>query len=193
MEKFINSFITIFLAIDPIGIVPTYIALGFAGSKEKLRISIIYAFFGGLLFIVVGKSILSIVGITLDDLKIAGGILLIALSIKELLSSTSYYSESDYTDSDPIVPLTVPLIVGPATLTALLVSSELYGYIATFVSFTLNLFVCYGILSYSGWIIKIMGERGVKGISKVTLLLLTAFGVSFIRRGIEGILTNRYR
>lgn len=191
MEKFINSFITIFLAIDPIGIVPTYIALGFAGSKEKLRTSIIYAFFSGLLFILIGKSILSIVGITLDDLKIAGGILLIALSIKELLSPTSYYSESEYTDSDPIVPLTVPLIVGPATLTALLVSSELYGYTATFVSFVLNLVICYGILSYSGWIIRIIGERGIKGISKVTLLLLTAFGVSFIRRGIESIIHNR--
>ena len=121
MEKYINSFITLFLAIDPIGIIPLYMSMGLFEKKQALKNSIIVALVIGSLFIFIGKSILIIVGITLNDLKIAGGILLIALSIKDLLSTKGYVEDRNHLNEDPIVPLAVPLVVGPATLTVLLV------------------------------------------------------------------------
>lgn len=182
MDKIINSFITIFIAIDPIGIIPFFISYG-TTNKQRVKNSVVVATIAGIFFLILGRSIFSIVGITVKDIEVAGGTLLIAISIKELLFDKPQIQldEEDFS----IVPLAVPLIVGPATITALFVSSDIYGYAPTVISYLANLILTYFILLSSEKITTIIGERGVKVISKLNLIILAAFGVSFIRRGVN--------
>lgn len=78
------------------------------------------------LFALGGGLILSIFGVSLDSFRIAGGVVLMTISITTLLSG-SYVGRLEITEEQAVVPLATPLIVGPGTITALIVMSSVYG------------------------------------------------------------------
>jgi multiple antibiotic resistance protein len=78
------------------------------------------------LFAVAGGFILSAFGVSIDSFRIAGGIVLMAISIMTLVSG-SYVGRLEITEEQAVVPLATPLIVGPGTITALIVISSVYG------------------------------------------------------------------
>jgi multiple antibiotic resistance protein len=80
----------------------------------------------------------------------------------------------------------IPLIVGPAVLTLLLIVIHTYGYISTLLCLILNLLVVWLVFGQSHWIMRLMKEGGAKGIGKVSALLLAAFAMMMIRKGLEG-------
>ncbi len=187
MKPFFLSFVTLFLAIDPLGLIPIYIQLtqGDRHRGKTLNASVVTAFGIGLGFLVVGKWLFKAVGITIADFQVAGGVLLLALSLKDLLSTPSpFHLEED----QGVVPLGTPLIAGPATLTALLVCQGLYGFWITTLAFLINLLLMFFILSRCGLIMDVVGARGTKAIARVTSILLAAFAVSFIRKGVTSLL-----
>jgi len=78
------------------------------------------------LFAVAGGFILSAFGVSIDSFRIAGGIVLMAISIMTLVSG-SYVGRLEITEEQAVAPLATPLIVGPGTITALIVISSVYG------------------------------------------------------------------
>ena len=183
VKGFFFSFVTLFLAIDPLGLLPVYVSLTKDVNRrnEVLRSSIFTALIVGVTFLFVGKTLFRILGITVSDFQIAGGILLLALSLRDLLAGKSDIGSAE---DIGIVPLGTPLIAGPATLTAIIVCSDLYGGFITLIAYAVNLGVTYLFFVRSDALLKALGNRGAQGIAKVTNLLLAAFAVSFIRRGI---------
>ena len=87
-----------------------------------------------------------------------------------------------------VVPIGVPLIVGPAVLTNILLLVDHYGIVPTLISLILNLFIVLISLMNAERIIRLVGKGGIVGISKVMSLLLASIAVMMIRLGIENII-----
>jgi multiple antibiotic resistance protein len=92
-----------------------------------------------------------------------------------------------------VVPIGVPLIVGPAVLTTILVLVDHYGIIPTIISLILNLFIVWITLINAQRIINIFGRGGIIGISKVMALLLASIAIMMIRIGVENIVKQNIK
>ena len=188
-EKFLLAFIPLFVAIDPIGLVAIFVGLG--ARSEGLRrqregeLGLITAFAVSIGFIFLGKIIFRALGITVADFQVAGGLILLGLAVRELLDlgPKDRYRGEDF----GVVPLGMPLIAGPALLTALLILIDSVGIVFTLISLVLNL-VLVGIgFRYADHFSRWMGNAGLSGVSKLISLLLAAIAVSLIRRGWHGV------
>jgi multiple antibiotic resistance protein len=192
IKNFLLALIPIFVAMDAIGVLPFF--LSFTEGMKKLerkrvlRASILTGFVVSLGFLAVGKFVFTVIGITVSDFKVAGGTILLVIAIRDLLFPERKRSIADGTVG--VVPLGVPLIVGPAVLTTTIISVDTYGYIPTIVSLILNLLFAGWVFSRSDFLIRLLGEGGAKGVGKVVSLLLAAIAVMMIRRGIIDMLTG---
>jgi len=183
--KFVIAFIPIFVAIDAIGMVAIFIGLGANVEARRrqqealLGIGTALAISVGFMFL--GKLIFQALGITVADFQVAGGIILLAFAVRDLLDVGGGTRQT--TEAFGIVPLGMPLIAGPALLTALLVLIDSVGTIYTLTSLIVNLIIVAVVFCYADRLTKWMGKQGINGISKLVSLLLAAIAVSLIRRG----------
>jgi multiple antibiotic resistance protein len=181
-------FIPLFVAFDALGILPIFVSLTTEMSeperKKVIHQSILTAFLVGIGFLVVGRAIFVLLGILVSDFQIAGGILLFIISIIDLIFPER--SRTFPKETLGIVPIGIPLIVGPAVLTLLLIIVHTYGYFPTLLCLVLNLLIVWFVFSQSHRIMRLMKEGGAKGIGKVFSLLLAAFAMMMIRMGLVG-------
>lgn len=188
IEKFFLAFIPLFVAIDPIGLVALFVGLGTNASPENRRHQAYLGILTGLLvavgFIFLGKAIFTAVGITVADFQVAGGVILLALAVRELVG----FGHHDRGGGEEfgIVPLGMPLIAGPALLTALLILIDSVGVFYTVASLLVNLAIVAIALCNADRFTKWMGKQGLRGVSKIIALLLAAIAISLIRRGWRG-------
>jgi multiple antibiotic resistance protein len=185
IQKFLLAFIPVFVAIDPIGLVAIFMGLGTSASHEHRKHQAYLGLLTGLLvaggFIFLGKAIFAALGITVADFQVAGGLILLALAVRELVG----YGRTDRdTDNEfGVVPLGMPLIAGPALLTALLILIDSVGIIFTLLSLIVNLAIVALALCNAERFTRWMGRQGLRGVSKIIALLLAAIAISLIRRG----------
>jgi multiple antibiotic resistance protein len=180
-------FIPLFVAFDVLGILPIFVSLTSemepSERKRVIRQSTLTAFLVSIGFLGAGKSVFAILGISVSDFKIAGGILLFIIAVVDLI-----FPEKTRTfpkETMGVVPIGIPLIVGPAVLTLLLMVVNTYGYLSTLLCLGLNLLIVWIIFSQSQWVMRLMKEGGTKGVAKVSSLLLAAFAIMMIRMGIK--------
>ena len=183
--KFVIAFVPIFVAIDAIGMVAIFIGMG-ANVDAKRRqqqalIGIGTALAISVGFVFLGKLIFKALGITVADFQVAGGLLLLTFAVRDLLDMGA--DKGPTTEDFGVVPLGMPLIAGPALLTALLVLADSVGAAYTLLSLVLNLVIVAVIFCHADRLTKWLGRQGIKGVSKLVSLLLAAIAVSLIRRG----------
>lgn len=185
LQKFFLAFIPIFVAIDPIGLVAIFTGLAANASPEQRKrqafLGIVTALCVAIGFIFLGEIIFDALGITDADFQVAGGLILLGLAGRELLSLGA--ASRDASDEFGIVPLGMPLIAGPALLTALLILVDTVGLVFTLVSLLVNLALVAVAFWNAAWFTRWMGRQGLRGVSKIIALLLAAIAVSLIRRG----------
>jgi multiple antibiotic resistance protein len=135
-----------------------------------------------LLFMFLGESLFGFLGIRDYDFRIAGGALLLVLAIYDLLTPGKPAVHERETVG--IVPLAMPLIAGPATLTTTLVLTSQYGYGPTALGLATNFMLLLGALLASGWIARLVGVNALRAVSKLVMLFLAAIAVNLIRVGV---------
>lgn len=187
MENLLKAFISLFVAIDALGALPFLVGLTKNLSPED-RKSLVYRATGsalliGLIFIFGGRAIFSFLGITESDFRVAGGLLLIVFSIKDLLDNSSHQGAQAPTRVG-IVPIAVPLMMGPAALTTLMVGTEQYGVTITVLSLVLNLLIVLIMFARAGLIVKRLGNDVSDAVTKIFSLLIAAIGVMLVRSGL---------
>jgi multiple antibiotic resistance protein len=183
--KFVIAFVPLFVAIDAIGMVAIFMGLG-ANVDEKRRQQQALVGIGTALaisvgFVFLGKLIFKALGITVADFQVAGGLLLLTFAVRDLLDMGA--DKGPTTEDFGVVPLGMPLIAGPALLTALLVLTDSVGAAYTLLSLILNLMIVALVFCSAERLTKWLGRQGIKGVSKLVSLLLAAIAVSLIRRG----------
>lgn len=189
-----NTFIPLFVAIGIFGILPIFISMTEHISQSKKKAiamqSVITALLVSLAFTAVGEVIFGILGITVADFKIAGGLVLLVFAILDFTGNARRTKLTKTPETVGVVPIGVPLIVGPAVLTTILVLIDHYGVMSTLTSLVINLIVVYLSLVGAQRIIKFLGKNGIIALSKIMALLLASIAVMMIRLGIENILSR---
>ncbi len=190
LKIFVLSFIPLFVAIDVLGLVPIFLSLTRKmkpEEKKKLTTeATLTALIVALVFLFGGRMIFNFLGITENDFRVGGGIVLLVFAIVDLFFS----GEENRTPQTAVgvVPIGIPLIIGPAVLTMLLILVDAYGYIATIAALLANLFLVWLIFRHSHLVIRIMGDAGSKAFAKVAALLMAAIAVMMIRIGLTGMI-----
>lgn len=188
MRESILAFVALFVAVDILGVLPVYLSLtADLPVEERKRLpwqSTATAIGVGVGFLLVGNPIFRVLGVSVGDFQVAGGILLLVISLHDLLVPGKVLRQPESTVG--IVPLGTPMIVGPGVLTMLVVLVQSYGYPITLFAFAGNMVLVFLVLRYASVVGQILGEGGTRAIGKVASLFLAAFGVSLVRRGLPG-------
>ncbi len=195
MSGFINSFfvslVALFIVTDAVGLLPLLISLtdGFAPLERKrvVRGSVLTALLIAVFFLLLGRSIFWVMGISMADFQIAGGILLLIFSIQMLLTGNRPV-QRPVSEDISFFPLGTPLLSGPAVLTTLLILLDSHGWIITLLAFVVNMVLVFLIFDNSWRVLKVFGRNGIKAFSKLVDILLCAFAVTLIRRGLQGLM-----
>ena len=196
MNPYIESFLPLFVAINAPGIIPVYLALTeqmMPPQRRRLTLqAVATSSLLATLILFAGQLIFSLLGITVNDLRVGGGLILLVLSISNLIFG-------DYRRRDPrneadgegedaasvgVVPLGIPMIMGPAAITSILVSREAYGYLPTLTSLVINMSLVFLTLLFAPLIGRVMGAAVSRAVAKVASLFLAAISVALIRAGI---------
>jgi len=187
------TFVPLFVAMDPIGNLPIFLALTQEVAPKHRRravhVATLTALGIGLGFVVIGKAIFLLLGIEVADFLMAGGIILLILAIRYLITGKAVEA-GDVSASGMIgvVPLGTPLVVGPAVLASLLLLIGQYRIPIVILSFILNLVIQWVLFRQADRIVNFLGRTGVNAISKIVMLLLAAIAVKMIREGFMTIL-----
>tara|TARA_B100001123_G_scaffold36319_1_gene37566 strand:- start:740 stop:1366 length:627 start_codon:yes stop_codon:yes gene_type:complete len=199
---FINSFILFFVAIDTIGNVPFFLSLTEdVKTKERNQIAIkstIIAFFILITFAYLGRYLLEAIGVSLDSLKIAGGVILMLLAIDILFEKRKKRREKrveealDENSYDEIVvfPIAIPFIAGPSALTTIIL---LIGNYKNFPEFQMPVILALlaalivGLILMIGasYIVKFVPKQILHATARVMAFILAALATQFIVDGIK--------
>ena len=185
LEPFFLAFIPLFIAIDIIGLIPIYLSLASNVEQAERRIverqAVTTALLVGVCFLYLGNLLFRALNITDGDFQIAGGLILLALAGRELLSTD--VRAGFVTKDFGVVPLGMPLIAGPGMLTALLTVAGSQGAGITLLALIANLVIVLIGLHYAQAVSRLLGVTLIRAFSRIVALLLAAIAVNLIRRG----------
>jgi len=191
LKPYILAFIPIFVAVDAIANIPIFLSLVETHSKkQKSKIvtdAVQTATIVAIIFMFLGKWVFSLLGVTIPDFQIAGGVLLFVLSVRLLFPGVQKDALTHTHDRGlGVFPLGTPLITGPAVLTTTLMMMNSFGVIPTLVSVVLNMAIVWLTLVKADVIMKFIGPSGTRAFSKIMYILLAAIAVMMVRHGVTG-------
>jgi multiple antibiotic resistance protein len=187
--SFTAAFTGLFVIMDPFVSIPVLLGISKDEPPEVMRKSAdqAVAVAGGLIlvFIFAGTIILDSLDITIDALKVGGGIILMLLGL-ELVLGFSWSKEGEHKDVHAAaIIIGTPLITGPGVLTTTIVYVTDYGYVVTLLAAGLSVLVTWVILRQSYRINKVVGPQVISVISKIMGMLLVAMSIQFIVSGLD--------
>jgi multiple antibiotic resistance protein len=190
LTNFILTFIPLFIVVDAPGNLPIIITLTEGASYHErnriIHLAIVTATIVGFIFLFLGGAILNVMNISIGAFSISGGIILLILSIKYMITGRMVHMIKE--EMIAVVPIGTPLVVGPATMTTLLILTQQYPLYMVVLSLLVNLLITWLLFLSSGQIARFISIAGLRAISKVFSLILAAIAVSMIINGIS--LTN---
>ncbi len=191
ISSFVQSFIPLFVAIDALGIIPVFLNLtqgiGHDARRRIITHATVAAAIVSVAFLFLGRIIFSLLGINENDFRIAGGIVLLIISIADL-GFSGYRTRANQSDEIGIVPIGIPLMIGPAALTTMLILADQHGVTITLAALLTNIGITWFLFRHADTLLKILGDAGAKAFGKIMALLLAAIAVMMIRVALTNII-----
>jgi len=182
-----RAIIALFIIVDPFGNIPIFVGLteGIPDAQKKkvYDTAVLVGTALLLVFAFAGQGILSLFGLSIYSFEIAGGILLLIISIRILISD-SMHEKVESPESIGAVPIAIPLLVGPGAITTIIVDLHVYDIVIAILAVLIVLSSTWAILRYINNIYKFLGKTGSIVISRVMALLIAAIAVQYILTGI---------
>jgi len=201
LELFLKSFLTLFVVVDPVGLVPVFLALaGDRPQRKQAQIAgraVLVA--GGLLvsFFFFGRGLLGYLGISLEALRIAGGILLFRIATEMVFAHHERETEEEKDEARlradiSVFPLAIPLIAGPGALASVLILAaearrEPLGFAVVLSTVFLVLALAYVFLRLAAQVRRALGRTGVNVVTRVLGILLAALAVQYVADGVKAL------
>jgi multiple antibiotic resistance protein len=196
------AFVTFFVTIDPVGLVPIFIGLsrhlppsrrhGAAAKGVAVGAAVLAV------FAAFGEAALGRLGIGLPAFRIAGGILLLLLALEMVFErrgqrrsvSAEHLQEELAVEDISVFPLGIPLIAGPAAITAVVLQTSRHAHdsgeqLAVILALVAVLLLAWALLLCSGWIGRLLGPTLVTVLSRLLGLLLAALAVQYVIDGLR--------
>ena len=188
-----SAAIMLFLVMDPFGNIPIFLSVLSHVKREKRGKIIIRELLIALLFLIFflffGKFILAGMHITEPALGIAGGTILFLIAIKMIFptSNSNFVNKEDRNDDPLVVPLAVPMVAGPSSLTTVILLSTQYPdqLLTWFGALLIAWSVGFVILILSEKLSEIVGRRTLKAIERLMGMILTTMAVQMLLTGIK--------
>ncbi len=190
LRNLLEATLSIFIIMDPIGGVPIFMGLteNKTGEERKrlFKLALWIAYILLLIFTFSGTLILGLFNITLTDFQIAGGFLLLAVSLKIL--TVGHYKNGSSREDVGVVPLACPLLVGPGAITAALVANAFFGTLPTFLAVTISFLLSSIVFFFAEGIYRFLGKTGSEVFSKIIAILMASIAIQYIRVGFENVM-----
>ncbi len=199
------AFLPLFVAINIPGILPLYIGMTDTFSAEDRSQLLVRALAAALVLAVLmlfaGQVIFNTLGITLNDLRVGGGIILLTIAVADLAFGDAKNRRGGKKEERkrmeeitepvdlPVVPLGIPLIMGPGAITTILVTDGQVGWMITLLAIALNMLLVFVVFTFGPALMRLFGPGTSKAVAKVASLFLTAISVAMIRAGILGMIS----
>lgn len=180
IKEILKVTMILFAVIDIIGSIPAIIALKQrVGEINSIKASL-WSLGIMVAFLFIGKTILEIIGIRIEDFAIAGSILIFIVAFEMLLGIQINKEQMPSTAS--VVPLAFPLIAGTGTLTTLLSIRAEYHLYSILIAIMLNVILVYIVLRNLNFIEKLLGPGGIAILKKVFGVILLALAIKLFRK-----------
>jgi multiple antibiotic resistance protein len=195
VTKLSECFVPLFVAMSPLTVLPMYLTMTDGMDSLRMRSlsrrALLTAFAVALVIILAGQLIFRFLGITVDDLRVAGGVILFVISSYDLVFTREQRKRSELASEAGVVPLGVPLIVGPATMTTCVVLADTHGRALTLFALLGNLVIIGLILHYADNIKRFIRPSISRAFGKVMSLFLAAIAVAMARHGVAAFIQGR--
>ena len=198
LSFFTVCFPSMFSIVDPIGVVPVFLALAGGEDRREQRRTAARATLTATLvlslFAASGTAIFHFFGITIPAFKVAGGILLFTMALEMMRAKTSGVKSTPEETSDAhgkddvaIIPVGIPLLSGPGAIATVIVwSSRAHGaaeMLALYVSIGLVALITLVTLLFAGRVVRVFGKTGINVVSRIMGLILAATAAQFVIDG----------
>ncbi|MHB0929153.1 MAG: MarC family protein [Candidatus Nanopelagicales bacterium] len=194
MRVFGSALVTIFVIMDPPGIVPIFMALAQGKTREQrahiartataTSLGVIVA------FALLGEQVLQYLKISLPALQGAGGLLLLLIALQLLTGAEQTQNEAVNDVSVALVPLGTPLLAGPGAIVATILYSRQADTAPKWVALAAAVLAVHIMIwiamRFSGFIARLAGTGGIMVFSRIMGLLLAAIGVQLLANSVEG-------
>ena len=175
--------LVLFIIVDPFGNIPIFLGLTQSMTdnqrKKIFNTAILVSFILLLLFSFAGQEIFNIFGVSIYSFEIAGGILLLIIAIRILISG-SLHEKEDTPESIGAVPIAMPLLVGPGAITTTILNLQSYDIFVTVISVLIVLTTTWIILRFMNQIYRVLGKTGSVIIARVMSLFIAAIAIQYI-------------
>jgi len=187
-KEIFTAFMVLFAVIDIIGNIPIIIDLRKkVGHLQSGKASIISGVIM-IIFLFLGKSLLSLIGIDVNSFAVAGAFIIFFIALEMILGITLYKDESSSPITASVFPLAFPLIAGPGSLTTLLSLRAEFRIENIIIAVLFNVLIIYIVLKTSSKIEKFIGQNGINIIRKVFGVILLAIAVKLFAHNIKALL-----
>jgi multiple antibiotic resistance protein len=188
-----KAILVLFIIVDPFGNIPIFMSLTEKMPENQKRkvfnTATLVGFILLLAFAFAGQEIFSIFGVSIFSFEVAGGILLLIIAIRILISgSVTEMNESP--ESIGAVPIAMPLLVGPGAITTTIFNLQEYGVAVTVLSVFVVLILTWVILRYVNRIYRFLGKTGALVIARVMALLIAAIAIQYVLFGVTHFLES---
>lgn len=187
MFNLAKAVIVLFIIVDPFGNIPIFIGLtenmNRAQRKKIFNTAALIGFVLLLVFAFTGQEIFNIFGVSIFSFEIAGGILLLIIAIRILVSGNPTEKEES-PEIIGAVPIAMPLLVGPGAITTTILNLQAYGVVAAVLSVLIVISLTWAILRFIDTVYKFLGKTGALIIARVMALIIAAIAVQYILVGI---------
>jgi multiple antibiotic resistance protein len=198
----VKSFVALFVIVDAFGVVPIFISLleGYreADKQAMIKMAVRVATIALIILTLAGKPIFQLLGIGMYSFRIAGGIILLIISIEMLFGRKTRTGSSEEfkieKEDIAITPMAVPLLTGPGAITTGIVLFDEAGTVLNklvlMVNILLVFWISYIIFSRLNLVYNVLGRTGTKVVTRIMGLMLSAISVQFIISGISEVVSS---
>jgi len=193
LDAIIKCMVALFVIMDPLSSLPMFLTLTRKQSARMRQESAVIAtgVAGAVLvvFTLVGPWLMGALSVSMPAFMIAGGILILVISIQTFLG-IEFEKEEEKEINVAAVVVGVPLLTGPGVMTTSVILAAQYGIGDVFVAATVVVLLTLGILLLAEPIHKRIGKLGLAVMTKVMAILLAAVAIEFIKLGAQNILVE---
>ena len=188
LTQFLKALVAFFIITDPLGNLPFFIGLTEDVTQAERRKIFSTAIFTGIIlltiFLSAGSLIFELFNLTIDDVKIAGGILLLIVAIEIMIRGRLHV---EHKEDIGVVPLGSPLLIGPGAITSALVMIHIYNFWAVVAAIIVCFLLIWLTLYFAESIYRFLGRNGALIITKIAAIIIASIAVLFIRQGIQAL------
>ncbi len=186
MSAFAQATIALFIIVDPFGNIPIFMGLTdkmpITERRKVYNVATLVGFVLLLVFAFTGQEILTLFGLSIFSFEIAGGILLLIIAIRILISG-SFHENVESPESLGAVPIAMPLLVGPGAITTTIFNLQVYGTVTAIIAVIVVLSITWVILRYINLIYRFLGKTGSLVIARLMALFIAAIAIQYILIG----------